>query len=121
AVHGGITTLHGGGNSLLRVTATSERAFLTQSVSGGTNITRPDGLAWANFGFATGQTLLFDGTEIGTVSSVNTNVLTVTGTNVVALNTTGASHSIGIKDSKGHARNKVPDPFVSAQPADSHM
>ena len=44
AVHGGITTVHGGGNARSRCAARSRSAATT--------ITRTDGVSWASAGFA---------------------------------------------------------------------
>jgi hypothetical protein len=55
--HGGLTVVHGGGNSLLTTTA------MTQV--NGASLTRTDGLAWADDGFAIGQVVRIAG-EAGT-------------------------------------------------------
>ena len=55
AVHGGITTVHGGGNSRLEV-----RGDFTATP---TTITRTDGVSWASAGFAVGQLVTLDGTR----------------------------------------------------------
>ena len=108
AVHGGITAVHGGGNSLLEVGA----AFGVQRVDGGANtqITRNDGLAWADYGFAVGQTILYDGAQSGTITVLDGNLLTVTGT-AVSLNPSATVHTVGVYDPKGHAANRVPNPY----------
>jgi hypothetical protein len=67
ALHGGITAIHGGGNSLLQVSD----AFGVARVDGGANtqVTRTDGLAWVSYGFAVGQTILYDGVLAGVITS----------------------------------------------------
>ena len=60
AVHGGITTVHGGGNSWLQV-----RGDFTATP---TTITRTDGVSWASAGFTVGAVITLDGTVVGTVS-----------------------------------------------------
>ena len=72
AVHGGITTVHGGGNSLVAVTGTFTRLTAT-------TLRRTDGVSWASAGFVVGQRLTVDGVVVGTVSALTGDVLTVTG------------------------------------------
>ena len=56
ANHGGLTTLHGGGNSLLSVTGNFTAAP--------GQLTRTDGLSWSAAGFATDQTVSLGGTHL---------------------------------------------------------
>jgi Ca2+-binding RTX toxin-like protein len=113
AVHGGITAVHGGGNSLLQVAA----PFDVARAGGDTLVTRGDGLAWADYGFAVGQALLFDGVSAGTVSALAGNQITVTGAGVPLAD--GAVHRIGVLDPLGNDRNRVPNPYGSTLPADA--
>ena len=113
AVHGGITTIHGGGNSLLQVTA----PFAVARVNNGadTQVTRTDGLAWADYGFVVGQTILYDNAVAGVITGLSVNMMTVGGT-AVALNPTNATHVLGVYDPLTNARNQVPNPY-GATPA----
>jgi Ca2+-binding RTX toxin-like protein len=106
ALHGGITAVHGGGNSLLQVTA----PFGVTRIGGNTQVTRSDGLAWADSGFAIGQTILYDGEEAGEIIALVDNVLTVAGI-LVPENLTGGVHTLGVFDPLGNERNRVPDPY----------
>ena len=71
AVHGGITTVHGGGNARLEVRGTF-------TVSGDT-ITRTDGVSWASAGFAVGQQVTVNGVLKGTVTALSGAALTLSG------------------------------------------
>ncbi len=54
--HGGLTVVHGGGNSLLRITG--------QMAGGSGSLTRGDGLAWYDDGFRIGQVVQLDGESV---------------------------------------------------------
>ncbi|MGB7818284.1 MAG: Calx-beta domain-containing protein, partial [Ornithinibacter sp.] len=74
AVHGGITTVHGGGNSRVEVTGTFTATATT--------ITRTDLVSWTSAGFVAGQVLTVGGVVVGTVSGfggANGSTLTITG------------------------------------------
>ncbi|MEO6651293.1 MAG: hypothetical protein ABIP17_01380, partial [Ilumatobacteraceae bacterium] len=73
AVHGGITVVHGGGNSLLEV-----RGDFTVDPDG-TSISRNDGVSWADAGFAVGQQVMIDGMVVGTVTVLDGGTMTVSG------------------------------------------
>jgi Ca2+-binding RTX toxin-like protein len=105
ALHGGITVVHGGGNSLLQVTA----PFDVARIGDNTQVTRSDGLAWADAGFVVGQTILYDGEEAGEIIALVGNVLTVAGTAVPLSD--GLVHTLGVLDPLGNERNRVPDPY----------
>ena len=61
ALHGGLTTVHGGGNQLLAVTG----SFTVASVGGVGRVTRTDGLAWTTAGFAVGSRVNLPGYAVG--------------------------------------------------------
>ena len=69
AVHGGITVVHGGGNSLLEVRGDF-------SVNG-SSITRLDGVDWADAGFDLGQQVMIDGEVVGVITTINGDTITV--------------------------------------------
>ena len=71
AAHGGITTVHGGGNALLEV-----RGNFTVA---GQTLTRTDGVSWASAGFAVGHLLTVDGAVVGTITALSGATLTVAG------------------------------------------
>ena len=75
ANHGGITTVHGGGNSLLAVKGTFDLA--------GSSVTRTDGVSWASAGFAPGQLVTISGVA-GTFT-----VVSITGATLVLSASTG--------------------------------
>ena len=54
--HGGLTVVHGGGNALLQVSG--------QTAATASSLTRQDGLAWADDGFAAGQTVRIAGENV---------------------------------------------------------
>jgi Ca2+-binding RTX toxin-like protein len=84
AVHGGITTVHGGGNSLIQVIGTFSRPSAT-------TLRRNDGVSWASAGFVVGQVLTVNGTVVGTVSALSGDTLTITGGSFAAAGYTGAT------------------------------
>ena len=61
ALHGGLTTVHGGGNALLAVTGT----FTVTTVAGVGRVTRTDGVAWTTAGFAVGNRVNLPGYAVG--------------------------------------------------------
>src|SRR5205814_1290304 len=61
ASHGGITTVHGGGNTALSVTGSFDTTATT--------IRRADGVDWSTQGFKIGQTLQI-GTNTVTITSI---------------------------------------------------
>src|SRR5262249_37397812 len=69
AAHGGITAVHGGGNSLLQL---ADGAFETHPANPGDpagttgRLVRADGVTWADFGFAVGQQVVLTGGVAGT-------------------------------------------------------
>src|SRR5690606_3061819 len=89
AVHGGITTVHGGGNSLIQVIGTFSRP-------GATTLRRDDGVSWASAGFVVGQVLTVNGVGVGTISALSGDTLTITG---------GTFPAGGYTDATGAARD----------------
>ena len=63
AAHGGVTTVHGGGDALLQLTGTFDAANPTASTG---QLVRRDGLSWAGAGFAVGQQVTLSGGLTGT-------------------------------------------------------
>jgi hypothetical protein len=61
--HGGLTTVHGGGNSLLQITGSMDAANHVALPDGGvgSSLTRRDGLAWQQDGFAIGDRVQISG------------------------------------------------------------
>ena len=53
--------------------------------------------------------ILYDGVQSGLITALSGNVLTVAGTAIPLPN--GAVHRIGVHDPKGHAANRVPNPY----------
>ena len=88
AVHGGITTVHGGGNARLDV-----RGPFTVS---GSTLTRADGVSWTSAGFAVGQQVTVDGTPVGTVVAASGADLIVSG----ALPAVQAGSVVAVRDPK---------------------
>src|SRR5262249_13334016 len=76
AVHGGLTVLHGRRHSPLLVKGT----FNVTGAAGANTVFRTDGLAWADFGFATGQLVTVTGVS-GTrrITALAGSTLTVDG------------------------------------------
>jgi len=60
--------------------------------------------------------VLYDGVQSGLITALSGNVLTVAGTAIPLPN--GAVHRIGVHDPKGHAANRVPNPY-GADPVDT--
>jgi Ca2+-binding RTX toxin-like protein len=90
AVHGGITSVHGGGNSLIAV-----RGNFSATAS---TITRTDGVSWASAGFETGKQVTFDGALVGTISALSGSTLTVTGGSFTAGSYT--DRTVAVRDPK---------------------
>src|SRR5207253_329706 len=76
AVHGGLTVVHGGGNSPLLVKGT----FNVTGSAGANQILRTDGLNWADYEFAVGQQVTLSGvTGTRLVTAITGSTLTVAG------------------------------------------
>ena len=88
AVHGGLTTVHGGGNSLVEVRGTF-------TVSGST-LTRDDGVSWASAGFAVGQQITVNGTPAGMITALNGATMTLS----IALPAVQAGSVVAARDPK---------------------
>ena len=69
--HGGLTVVHGGGAAKLRAAGRVDTTATT--------ITRRDGLAWAEHGFAAGQEILVDGTPRGRIVALQGATMTIAG------------------------------------------
>ncbi|MEY2518223.1 MAG: large repetitive protein, partial [bacterium] len=90
AVHGGITTVHGGGNSRLEV-----RGNFTVA---GANVTRTDGVSWASAGFAVGQQVTIAGAPAGTVTALSGSAMTLSSAPATAATLTDAI--VAVRDPK---------------------
>ena len=71
SAHGGITTVHGGGNHTLAV-----KGNLTVA---GSSVQRLDHASWADAGFAVGQLVSINGGPTFTIAQVNGDTLTLSG------------------------------------------
>jgi Ca2+-binding RTX toxin-like protein len=98
ASHGGITTVHGGGNTALAVTG----SFTTTP----TSITRDDGVDWMTQGFKVGQTITTTGAMAGTYTitgfagtalAPNSTILVATAVGVLGTLSAAAS-TISVRD-----------------------
>ncbi|MGH3369715.1 MAG: hypothetical protein ACRDPR_06920, partial [Nocardioidaceae bacterium] len=61
-LHGGVTAVHGGGNSLLQTEGTFDVALHSE----GTRLVRTDGLSWRRSGLIVGQHVTLTGERVGT-------------------------------------------------------
>ena len=70
AVHGGLTTVNGGGNELLAVGLLAPETFNVTSTGDGGSLVRVNGQSWANSGFAIGDQVTLTGTHSGSYTVV---------------------------------------------------